>query len=159
MSQDAERTAIQRESQARSAALERTGITATPQSALRRPPQADDGVQRSGVSLLQRLPVLGAGLAVGAAFGLFVAGPMMPSGMRFADRVLIWSSVMGGPVVGTAWGMAEFHPSISLGWLGLLLILAHPIRPSVTTGCVTVFGLSLWFFAAFLAMMVAVWGA
>jgi hypothetical protein len=79
--------------------------------------------------------------------------------MELADRALVWVSVLGGPVVGTAWGMADFHPSISLGWLGLLLIPAHPIRPSGATGCVTVFGLSLWFFAGFFAMMVAVWGA
>ena len=107
----------------------------------------------------RRLKVLGIGLLLGAAFSLWVAGPMMPSGMGLADRARVWAFVMGGPVVGTAWGMAEFHPSIGLGWVGLLLALAHPVRPHPATGCLTALGLALWFFAGFLAMMVATWGA
>jgi hypothetical protein len=109
--------------------------------------------------MVRRVKVLGIGLLLGAVFALWMAGPMMPSGMRIPDRLLVWASVMGGPVAGTAWGIAEFHPSIMLGWLGLLLIPAHPMRPCAVTGCVTVVGLSLWFFAGFLAIMVAVWGA
>jgi hypothetical protein len=78
--------------------------------------------------------------------------------MRFSDRALVWASVMGGPVVGTAWGLADI-PCIGLGWLGLVLIPAHPLQPSAATGWVTASGLVLWYFAGFLAMMVAVWGA
>jgi len=55
--------------------------------------------------------------------------------------------------------MLEFHPSIGVGWLGLLLIPAHPWHPGAVTACATVLGLSLWLFAGFLAVMVAVWGA
>jgi hypothetical protein len=79
--------------------------------------------------------------------------------MRFTDRALVFASVMGGPIVGTAWGMTDFHPIIHLGWLGLVLIPAHPARPHVATGCTTVVGLVLWFFTGFLSMMMAVWGA
>jgi hypothetical protein len=112
-----------------------------------------------GAAVTRRLKVLGIGLLLGAAFALWVAGPMMPSGMDLADRALVWAHVMGGPIVGTAWGMAEFHPMIGLGWLGLFLAPAHPVRPHPVMGCLTVLGLALWFFAGFLAMMVAVWGA
>jgi hypothetical protein len=110
------------------------------------------------VPILRRLAVLGPGIVVGAIFALFVAGPMMPS-IRAADRLLVFTSIMTGPVIGTAWGMAEFHPIISLGWLGLLLMPAHPVRPCIVNGCMTVFGLALWFFSGFLAMMVAAFGA
>jgi len=109
--------------------------------------------------VVQRFRIVGIGLALGAVFALWVAGPVMPSGLRFADRVLVWASVVGGPVVGTVWGMAKFHTGIQLGWLGLLLVPAHPIRPNVATGCGAVFGLVLWYYSGFLAMMVATWGA
>jgi hypothetical protein len=79
--------------------------------------------------VVRRLRVLGIGLSLGALFALWVAGPVMPPGMRLPDRALVWASVMGGPVVGTAWGMADFHPAILLGWLGLLLVPAHPAPP------------------------------
>jgi hypothetical protein len=112
------------------------------------------------VLLLHRLTVLGAGLAVGAGFALFVAGPMMPSGMPWSDRATVWAWVMAGPVAGFAWGLADFIPTVTgLGWLGLLLVPAHPVCPKVATGWVTVVGLSLWFFAGFVAMMCVVWGA
>jgi hypothetical protein len=109
--------------------------------------------------VIRRIKVLGIGLLLGVAFSLWTAGPLMPSGMGLADRASVWASVMGGPVVGTAWGMAEFHPTFFvLGWLGLPLALAHPVRPQVATACLTIIGLVLWFFAGFLAMIVAVYG-
>jgi len=83
----------------------------------------------------------------------------MPSSMGFRDRVMVWASVMGGPVVGTAWDMAAYHPAIYLGWLGLMLVPTHPARPHLATGLLTAAGLVLWFFAGFLTVMVAVWGA
>jgi hypothetical protein len=55
--------------------------------------------------------------------------------------------------------MDRFHPAFTLAWLGLPMILAHPLRPCGLTGFLTVLGLLLWFFAGFLAVMVAVWGA
>jgi hypothetical protein len=79
--------------------------------------------------------------------------------MDIRDRAFIWAAVLGGPIMGTVWDMITFHPAIGLGWLGLLMVPAHPLRPHWATGLVTAAGLTLWFFAGFVAVMVAVWGA
>src|SRR5437868_6272547 len=102
------------------------------------PPRSDAGPPapsqpRPPEGVIRRLKVLGIGLLLGAAFSLWVAGPVMPSGMAPAQRARVWAAVMGGPFVGTAWGMTTFYPAIGLGWLGLLLAPAHPLRPSPLT--------------------------
>lgn len=112
----------------------------------------------TGDGVNQRLKVIGPGLAVGATVALMTAGPVMPSGTGVGERAFAWAAVMGGPILGTAWGMTAYHPPVSLGWLGLLLIPAHPLRPHWATGILTAFGLAVWFFAGFAAVMVAVWG-
>jgi len=74
--------------------------------------------------------------------------------MKIADWPFVWLWLMGGPIIPTACGITNLFPVINLGWLGLLLIPAHPVRPCKATGCMTLFGLALWFFAGFLALMV-----
>jgi len=106
----------------------------------------------------RRLKVVGIGCALGAVFALWVAGPLMPSGMSVRNRAFWWAAVMGGPVLGTAWDMVPFVPPIGLGWLGLVLAPAHLVRPHWATGLLTAAGLVLWFFAGFIAVLVAVWG-
>ncbi len=103
--------------------------------------------------------MVGVGLAGGALFALWVAVALMPSGMDLGNRSLAWVTVIGGPVVGTTWGMAEHHPVIGFGWLGFLMAFAHPVRPHWVTGVVTVAGLVAWLFAGFVTVIVAVWGA
>ncbi len=79
----------------------------------------------------------------------------MPSGFDYSGRVLAWAVVMGGPIAGTVFGVAGI--SLLWGWLGALLILTHPIRPSEKTACLTVLGLLLWFSAGFVTMMELAW--
>jgi hypothetical protein len=110
-------------------------------------------------SAVQRLRGLAVGLILGSGFSLFTAGPMMPSGLGVADRAYVWAIVMAGPVLATAWGLADFTPVIHLGWLGLPLILLHPLHPSWGTGVLAAIGFALWFFVGFLAVMEAAWGA
>jgi hypothetical protein len=112
-----------------------------------------------GCSVLKRLKVIGIGLVIGAIFSLFVAGVMMPWAMTVGDRIVVWAGVMSGPILGTAWEMHPFHTFICLGWLGLILILAHPVYPKTATACITLVGLLLWFLVGFVEMMVAVNGA
>ena len=83
----------------------------------------------------------------------------MPTHTGLADRLTTWEYVMGGPIIGTAWGMGDLFTAIPLGWLGLLLIPAHPCYPHRATACLTLLGFCLWFFAGFVAVMGAVWGA
>jgi len=127
------------------------------------------GQSLSGVPLLlRRLPILGVGLALGAAFSLLVAVAVaLALGMRSSPSeqgrllrlllvtVRIWANVMGGPIAFTAQDPTGM-PAILLGWLGLLLIPAHPCYPRPATACVTLLGFYLWFFAGFLWVMVAV---
>jgi hypothetical protein len=120
---------------------------------------ADKLVVSPGVELLRRLKVVGIGLLLGAVFSLFVAFCMMPPRWGLSDRAQVWLLVMGGPIVGSREGMAEFHQSIGWGWSGIVLIPAHFLYPHPATACVTLFGYALWFFAGFVTIMVMVWGA
>ncbi len=108
--------------------------------------------------MLRRLKVVGIGFALGAVFALWVALSQMPSNMSVGDRAFAWAAIISGPILGSAWGMVTYHPTISVGWLGLLLVPAHIARPHWATGLVTAGGLIMWFFAGFVAVMVATWG-
>src|SRR5262245_18441641 len=100
-------------------------------------------------AVLRRLKVLGVGLVLGALLALATAGPATPPWYPLSERVKVWAWFMGGPILGTSWGMLEFHLLIGLGWLGLPLIPAHPIRPSMATAWLTAAGLTLWFLSGF----------
>ena len=106
----------------------------------------------------RRLSVLCGGLAVGALLSLIIAGPLMPSGMGLRARATIWVAVMGGPVWGSTWDISSVLNAVAYGWLGLLLVPAHPMRPHWATGLLTAIGLALWFFVGFITVLVAVWG-
>jgi hypothetical protein len=152
MSHDADPAGIQRNRESAVTGSSPAGIAASPGPALPLQPLSDVDLRLSGASwLLRRFSFLGVGLALGAVFSLWVAGPMMGSGIGSAN----WAIVMGGPIGGTAWGMCEYYPIILVGWLGLLLIPAHPCCPHPATGCVTLLGFALWFFAGFLTLGVA----
>ena len=102
----------------------------------------------------RRLKVLGIGLLLGMLFALWVAGPLVPFGMGLRHRAFVWATVMGGPVLFTVWDVAVYYMPIGLGWLGLLLVPAHPVHPHWATGIVTAAGLLLWFFAGFVTALV-----
>jgi hypothetical protein len=109
MSHGGDPAAIQGEPEPLTAAANRGGITPSRGSSALQPPRQEDDLRLSGVRLLRRFSVLGAGLALGAAFALFVAGPMMPSGMPWSDRATVWAWVMVGPVAGFARLSARFR--------------------------------------------------
>lgn len=110
--------------------------------------------------MVRRIKVLGIALFLGAVFSLWTAGTQVPMGLRFSERVFVWASVMGGPIMGTIWGVAGPSQSfLMLGWLGALLVPAHFLKPCVATGCLTMLGFSLWFFAGFVEIILSAWGA
>jgi hypothetical protein len=123
------------------------------------PTTAGANVPNLQITLFQRLMLLWVGLLIGAVFSLWVATSMASASWGIGDRAFAWAIVMGGPVVGTWWGMAGYHASVGIGWLGLFLIPAHPYRPHPATACVTFLGFAIWFFAGFVTFMVAAWGA
>ena len=57
-----------------------------------------------------------------------------------------------GPVLGWFYGIGAFHAVIHIGWLGLMLMFAHPIYPKPATGMMTIFGLFLWFGSGVLSL-------
>jgi hypothetical protein len=59
----------------------------------------------------------------------------------------------GGPVPDVVGG------AVCLGWLGLPALVAHPLRPNVLTGILTVVGVFFWFASGIVIMIMCVWGA
>jgi hypothetical protein len=93
----------------------------------------------------KRMRILGVAFGIGIFFSLCFA-----SNSSATENYLESFSVLaGGPIVPTAWGWTDYHPTFKLGWLGLPLMPAHCIRPSTPTACITIIGTILWFFSGF----------
>lgn len=106
--------------------------------------------RRTKAALVQRFLVLGIGLLCGVLFALIVTLTIVPSDANFYDRLFSWAAVMGGPFAGTGWGMLpRLWPFIMPGWLGLLLIPLHTVRPNFITLCATLFGFLMWYYSGF----------
>ena len=67
-----------------------------------------------------------------------------------------WAYILAGPL--TAGILHALHWSTPVGWLGLILVWAHPIRPHPLTGLATGLGLALWCFAGLVTYMRSAWG-
>jgi hypothetical protein len=97
----------------------------------------------------ERLWVLAVGFLVGAMFAtLFSFGPVPQDG-NWSGRFFTFAVIMGGPIWASGAGLRYWF--FDLGWIGLLLIPAHPIKPHVVTVFLTAIGLAFWFFAGFLS--------
>ena len=108
---------------------------------------------------LERFSVLAIVAGVGAAILAMVAMTQLPTDWGWADRLSYWGLMLAGPVWGSSLGMGEHHSFIAFGWLGLPLAMAHPLKPHAVSGVLTVVGVALWFWAGFLSIIVAGWGA
>ena len=100
--------------------------------------------------MTRRIKVLGIGFGIGLLFSVVLA---LGAGGPFHEA---FAMIAGGPVVGSALGMGRYYPIISFGWLSLLPMAAHPCRPSVLTGCITVVGLLLWFCTGYVSLLYAI---
>jgi hypothetical protein len=111
-------------------------------------------------SLAARLKVIAPGVAAGALLLAWYCVDGLPSTWGLGQRFEAWALMMSGPVLSLIFGMS-YSPEV----LGITIavlsvaILAHPIRPHVVTAIVTLVALSYWFFAGFVTMIAAVWGA
>jgi len=106
--------------------------------------------RRTKAILFQRFLALGIGLFGGALFALIVTFTFIPSDVKFSDRLFSWAVVMCGPFAGTGWGLLpHFWSFILPGWLGLLLIPLHAVRPNAQTFCATIFGFLMWYYSGF----------
>ncbi|MCI0378062.1 MAG: hypothetical protein L0215_10670 [Gemmataceae bacterium] len=116
------------------------------------------------LQFLSRLKVVGLGLLLGSLFAGCSAATQLPSTWDFAAKFDGWIWFMSGPLCTIVMGISEVsHPLIRscllLAILTMPLIVAHPIRPSLATACLTFMGLAFWFAASFLTIIWAVWGA
>jgi hypothetical protein len=62
--------------------------------------------------------------------------------------------VLGGGPVPDVVGDA-----VCLGWFSFPALAAHPIRPNVLTGILTIVGAFFWFASGIITMIMCVWGA
>lgn len=86
-----------------------------------------------------RFSVLGNGFLVGIALSIVVA---ISIGFEFEQSIF----VAFGPILGTMCGM---RGTMLVGWFGVLLAMAHPLKSSRAAGFVTLIGLLLHFLSGF----------
>lgn len=111
---------------------------------------------------LSRLKIVGMGLLVGAFFSGCCTLTQLPSDWSLSKKVVGWLWFMSGPFCVFVMGINEItHPfvvsCVLLGFIGMLLLFAHPLRPSRFTAVVSILGLILWFLASFITVIWAVW--
>jgi hypothetical protein len=114
-------------------------------------------------AVARRLMVLGSGIVAGGLCLALYSVDGMPSTWTFGQRTEAWALMMTGPILSIVFGM-EFPPPLLgtlllLAWLSLPAVFAHPVKPNVVTGGLTLLALFLWFSAGWLTMIWAVWGA
>jgi len=63
-----------------------------------------------------------------------------------------WALNMLGPLGSIYLDRGTAAGSLTIGWLLVMMIAAHPLRPSTTTAVITIIGCSLWWFLGFTLM-------
>lgn len=114
--------------------------------------------------ILSRFKVLALGIVTGALFSGCCVIIQLPSSWSAGDKFVGWLWFMSGPFCLFEMGVFESHhpvvdACVKLGFLGMLLLPRHSIRPSAITAAVTILGFLLWFLASFIIVIMAVWGA
>ncbi len=75
------------------------------------------------------------------------------------DVIGVWLLFMSGPLF--VFGLPEmlrdcfFSALIMAGFVGMILIFAHPLRPSTATVWVTLLGCFLWYLPSFIVVLIA----
>jgi hypothetical protein len=107
----------------------------------------------------QRLVSIGIGVALGCLFSGCTATTQVPPSTAAEIRVLAFIGTMAGPFCAyVLLGAVDLQPSPIAIWqmfgiLSIPLIVAHPIRPSVVTGCISAVGLVFWFWAGLISII------
>jgi hypothetical protein len=99
------------------------------------------------MSLWRRAQVLVIGFSVGV-----VASAMY---LRATQGLWDWellASVAAGAVTATQLGISDVS---LLGWMGAMMAIVHPLRPTYVGGMITVVGLATWFLSGFFALQMA----
>ncbi len=114
-------------------------------------------------SFVRRLSVIGPCLLLGAFCVGWYAVMGCPSAWGWGSRIEAWAYMLTGPALLAIMGGGPVPDvvggAVCLGWLGLPAMAAHPIRPNVLTGVLTVLGCFFWFASGVVTLMMCVWGA
>lgn len=113
---------------------------------------------------MSRFYVVGFGFLVGSILSGCSAVTLLPSNWGTIQKIKGWLWFMSGPFCLYEMGVWEMlHPFVDLcvrlGFLGMLLLFAHPLRPSLITAGLTLLGFFFWFLASFFSVVCVVWGA
>jgi hypothetical protein len=114
--------------------------------------------------ILSRLKVVGIGFFLGTLFSGCCTVTQLPSEWDAGKKFEGWLWFMSGPFCMFVMGINDIgHPfvagCVSLGFIGTLLLFAHPLRPSRITAVVSAPGIMLWILASFFTIIMVVWGA
>lgn len=107
----------------------------------------------------RRSVALGIALALGCLFSGCTATTQIPDSISAGERLRVFAAMMAGPFCPYALlGAVDLSYSPialwqALGVLSIPLILAHPVKPSVTTACISAVGLVFWFWAGFISVI------
>jgi hypothetical protein len=114
-------------------------------------------------NFIQRLSVLLGGILFAAFCNAVYVGLELPTSWDLAHRAEAWAWMMTGPiflvVLGVSASPTYVASAVTLAWMSIPLIFAHPVRPGKLTAGLTLSALFLWFHAGWLALIMAVWGA
>jgi hypothetical protein len=102
---------------------------------------------------------VGIGVALGCLFSGCTATTQIHDSTSAGDRLLVFAGMMTGPFCAfVLLGVTDLSHSpiaiwLALGVFSIPLIVAHPIKPSVVTACISVIGLAFWFWAGFISVI------
>lgn len=103
---------------------------------------------------MKRWTVVGTTFLIAGGLGaLFCLSNLSPV-VEVVDVLWCWGAIMTGPVQATVSGHQLFSGLALTGWCGLLLGLAHPVKPGPWTATVSVLGWALWYASGWLTLLV-----
>jgi hypothetical protein len=99
-------------------------------------------------TLWKRMAVVLPGLALGFTWAAWIAiSSCIWHSEDFQSKLTLWSWIISGPAQRLWLGTGMELCTTGFILTNLAAIVAHPLRPNFSTGCITALGLIVWFLA------------